>query len=168
MICHIRITFKTVEIYVQNAGNAQDEVRKNTALPLQEEADQVAETIKEDELNKIEINNEDVINKQENIIKNWSKGKELTLAAKAFVYSQEDSKLHEGEKIDYWTPQKNSETQEDLEVLKGQTVKYTGNYSKSVDKMTNEGLIYVEIEKDEIKGYIKCKFIQNSSEPGLY
>lgn len=40
---------KTVSQVSQNAGNAQDEVRKNTALPLQEEADQVAETIKEDE-----------------------------------------------------------------------------------------------------------------------
>lgn len=40
---------KTVFQVSQNAGNAQDEVQKNTALPLQEEADQVAETIKEDE-----------------------------------------------------------------------------------------------------------------------
>ena len=40
---------KTVSQVSQNAENAQDEVRKNTALPLQEEADQVAETIKEDE-----------------------------------------------------------------------------------------------------------------------
>ena len=40
---------KTVSQVSQNAGNAQDEVQKNTALPLQEEADQVAETIKEDE-----------------------------------------------------------------------------------------------------------------------
>lgn len=123
------------------------------------------ETIKnQDEVNDVKITNEDEIKKEEDIIKGWEKGKELTISATAYVYSQEDSKLHEGEKIDYWTPQKNSETQEDLEVLKGQTVKYTGNYSKSVDKMTNEGLIYVEIEKDEIKGYIKCKFIQNSSD----
>lgn len=40
---------KTVSQVSQNAGNAQVEVQKNTVLPLQEEADQVAATIKEDE-----------------------------------------------------------------------------------------------------------------------
>ena len=123
------------------------------------------ETIKDDEdLNKIDINNKDVIEEQEKIIKKWSKGKELTLAAKAFVYSQEDSTLHPGEKIDYWTPQKNEKTQKNLEIQKNETVKYTGKYSISVNKMTNEGLIYVGIKKDDIKGYIKYNFIVKDSE----
>lgn len=118
------------------------------------------ETIKDDEdLNKTDINNKEVIEEQEKIIKKWSKGKELTLAAKAFVYSQEDSTIHPGEKIDYWTPQKNEKTQKNLEIQKNETVKYTGKYSISVNKMTNEGLIYVGIEKDDIKGYIKYNFI---------
>lgn len=122
------------------------------------------ETIKNnDESNNVKITNEDEIKKQEEIIKGWKKGQELTLSATAYVYSQEDSKLHKGEKIDYWTPQKDSKTQEDLEISKGQTVTYTGKYSRSIDKMTNEGLIYVEIKKDEIKGYIKYNFIENSS-----
>lgn len=122
------------------------------------------ETIKDDDLNKIDINNQDVINKQEKIVKTWSKGKELTIAAKAFVYSQEDSTLHPGEKIDYWTPQKNEKTQNNLEIRKNETVKYTGEYSISVNKMTNEGLIYIGIEKDDIKGYIKYNFIVKDSE----
>ncbi len=122
------------------------------------------ETVKgDDELNQVEINNKDVIKKQEEIIKKWNKGKELTLAAKAFVYSQEDSKLHKGEKIDYWTPQKSEKTRNDLELQKGATVTYTGEYSTSVNKMTNQGLIYVGIEKDNIKGYIKYNFIVNDS-----
>ena len=123
------------------------------------------ETIKDDDdLNKIDINNQDVINKQEKIVKKWSKGKELTLAAKAFVYSQEDSTLHPGQKIDYWTPQKNEKTQNNLEIRKNAIVTYTGEYSISVNKMTNEGLIYVGIEKDDIKGYIKYNFIVKDSE----
>lgn len=123
------------------------------------------ETIKDDDdLNKIDINNQDVINKQEKIVKKWSKGKELTLAAKAFVYSQEDSTLHPGQKIDYWTPQKNEKKQKNVEIQKDETVKYTGKYSISVNKMTNEGLIYVGIEKDDIKGYIKYNFIVKDSE----
>lgn len=123
------------------------------------------ETIKDDDdLNKTDINNKDVINKQEKIVKKWNKGKELTLAAKAFVYSQEDSILHPGEKIDYWTPQKNEKTQNNLEIRKNEKVTYTGEYSISINKMTNEGLIYIGIEKDDIKGYIKYNFIVKDSE----
>ena len=123
------------------------------------------ETIKnKDECNDIKITNEDEIAKQEEIIKGWKKGQELTLSATATVYSQEDSKLHKGEKIDYWTPQKNSEDQNDLTISKGQTVKYTGKYSRSVDRMNNEGLIYVGIKKDDISGYIIYNFIENESD----
>lgn len=122
------------------------------------------ETVKdEDELNNTEINNKDVINRQEKEVKGWEKGKELTLTATAFVYSQEDSKLHSGEKIDYWTPQKSDKTQENLKIQKNETVTYTGDYSISIDKMYNEGLIYVGIEKDDIKGYIKYNFISKDS-----
>lgn len=123
------------------------------------------ETIKnEDDSDKNNMTNKSEIAKQEKEVKTWEKGKELTLSAKAFVYSQEDSKLHPGEKIDYWTAQKNKNTLQNLYLSKGTAVKYTGKYSISVDKMTNEGLIYVGIEKDDIKGYIKYNFINKDSE----
>lgn len=122
------------------------------------------ETIKnEDDSDKNNMANKSEIAKQEKEVKTWKKGKELTLSAKAFVYSQEDSKLHPGEKIDYWTAQKNKNTLQNLYLSKGTAVKYTGQYSISVDKMTNEGLIYVGIEKDDIKGYIKYNFINKDS-----
>ena len=122
------------------------------------------ETIKnEDDSDKNNMTNKSEIAKQEKEVKTWEKGKELTLSAKAFVYSQEDSKLHPGEKIDYWTAQKNKNTLQNLYLSKGTAVKYTGQYSISVDKMTNEGLIYVGIEKDDIKGYIKYNFINKDS-----
>lgn len=121
------------------------------------------ETIKSEDLNKVEIINEDVIKKQEKVIKTWSTGKELTISAKTFVYEQEDSTLHKGEKIDYWLPQRDSGTKRNIEIKKGEIVTYTGKYSLSVDKYSNEGLIYVEIQKDKIKGYIKYNFIVNSS-----
>lgn len=117
------------------------------------------ETIKEDNDDDIEMTNKDIINKEESDVKTWKKGKELTLSAKAFVYEQEESNLHPGQKIDYWTAQKNPSTLQNLAILKGTTVKYTGKYSISVDKMTNEGVIYIGIEKDDIKGYIKYNFI---------
>ena len=123
------------------------------------------ETIKVKEDNdSIEITNKEEIAAQEEIIKNWSKGKELTLLATALVYDQEDSKIHEGEKIDYWTPQKDKSSQSNIKIQKDETVSYNGKYSKSVDKMTNEGLIYIGIKKDNIEGYIKYKFVEESTE----
>lgn len=66
------------------------------------------ETVKtEDDSNTDDMTNKSEISKQEKEVKTWEKGKELTLSAKAFVYSQEESKLHPGEKIDYWPAQKN-------------------------------------------------------------
>ncbi len=122
------------------------------------------ETVKDGEdSDKDNITNKDSIAKQEDEIKTWKKGNKLTLSAKAFVYSQEESKLHPGEKIDYWTAQKNENTLQDLSLPKGKTVEYTGDYSVSVDKMTNEGLIYVGIKIDDIKGYIKYNFINKDS-----
>jgi len=110
------------------------------------------ETVKtEDDSNTDDMTNKSEISKQEKEVKTWEKGKELTLSAKAFVYSQEESKLHPGEKIDYWPAQKNKNTLQDLYLTKGTTVKYTGKYSISLDKMYNEGIIYVGIEKDDIK-----------------
>lgn len=122
------------------------------------------ETIKnEEDSNKNDMVNKSDIAKQEKEVKSWKKGKDLTLSAKAFVYSQEDSKLHPGEKIDYWPAQKNKNTLQDLYLTKGTTVKYTGKYSISLDKMYNEGIIYVGIEKDDVKGYIKYNFINKDS-----
>lgn len=126
------------------------------------------ETIKnEDDSDKNNMTNKSEIAKQEKEVKTWEKGKELTLSAKAFVYSQEDSKLHPGEKIDYWTAQKNENTLRNLSLSKGTTLKYTGKYSISVDKMTNEGIIYVGIKREEddkdISGYIKYNFIDKDS-----
>ena len=122
------------------------------------------ETIKnEEDSNKNDMVNKSDIAKQEKEVKSWKKGKDLTLSAKAFVYSQEDSKLHPGEKIDYWPAQKNKNTLQNLYLSKGTTVKYTGEYSISLDKMNNEGIIYVGIEKDDIKGYIKYNFIDKDS-----
>ena len=121
-------------------------------------------TIKnEEDSNKNDMVNKSDIAKQEKEVKSWKKGKDLTLSAKAFVYSQEDSKLHPGEKIDYWPAQKNKNTLQNLYLSKGTTVKYTGEYSISLDKMNNEGIIYVGIEKDDIKGYIKYNFIDKDS-----
>lgn len=122
--------------------------------------------INQDENNSIEITNKEEISKQEEIIKNWSEGKELTIGATALVYSQEESRLNPGEKIDYWVPQKSEKTQRDLKISENETVTYTGNYSISVNKMTNEGLIYVEIEKDDIKGYVKYSYILKDSDEG--
>lgn len=122
------------------------------------------ETVKtEDDSNTDDMTNKSEISKQEKEVKTWEKGKELTLSAKAFVYSQEESKLHPGEKIDYWPAQKNKNTLQDLYLTKGTTVKYTGKYSISLDKMYNEGIIYVGIEKDDVKGYIKYNFINKDS-----
>lgn len=122
------------------------------------------ETIKnEEDSNKNDMVNKSDIAKQEKEVKSWKKGKDLTLSAKAYVYSQEDSKLHPGEKIDYWPAQKNKNTLQNLYLSKGTTVKYTGEYSISLDKMNNEGIIYVGIEKDDIKGYIKYNFIDKDS-----
>lgn len=122
------------------------------------------ETVKtEDDSNTDDMTNKSEILKQEKEVKTWEKGKELTLSAKAFVYSQEESKLHPGEKIDYWPAQKNKNTLQDLYLTKGTTVKYTGKYSISLDKMYNEGIIYVGIEKDDVKGYIKYNFINKDS-----
>lgn len=119
--------------------------------------------IDQDESDTIEIINKEKIQKQEEIIKKWSEGKELTLGATAFVYSQEESRLNPGEKIDYWVPQKSEKTQNDLKISQNEKVTYTGNYSISVNKLTNEGLIYVEIEQDDIKGYIKYNYILKDS-----
>ena len=82
------------------------------------------ETIKnEEDSNKNDMVNKSDIAKQEKEVKSWKKGKDLTLSAKAFVYSQEDSKLHPGEKIDYWPAQKNKNTLQNLYLSKGTTVK---------------------------------------------
>lgn len=123
------------------------------------------ETIVQDENSEeINITNKEEISKQEELIKNWKEGKELKLEATAFVYSQEDSKLEPGKKIDYWIPQKDPKNQNNLKISKDETVKYTGDYNISVNKMTNEGLIYIGIEKDDIKGYIKYTYVLNDSD----
>lgn len=119
--------------------------------------------IEQEENNSAELTNKEAINKQEEIIKKWNKGKKLTLDATAYVYSQEESRLNPGKKIDYWVPQKSEETQGDLKISENKTVTYTGNYSVSVNKMTNEGLIYIEIEMGDIKGYVKYSYISNDS-----
>ena len=122
------------------------------------------ETVKVEQDDTTEITNKDEIDAEEAIIKNWSNNKELTLLASAYVYKQEDSKIHQGEKIDYWTPIKDKSSQINITIEKDEKVTYTGKYSKSVDKMTNEGLIYVGIKKDDIEGYIKYKFVEENSE----
>lgn len=122
--------------------------------------------ISQDENSDIEITNKEEIAKQETIIKSWGEGKELKIGATAFVYDQQESKLHPGEKIDYWVPQKSEKTQQNLKLSGNQTVTYTGNYSVSVNKLTSEGLIYVEIEKDDIKGYVKYSYILNEANGG--
>lgn len=114
-----------------------------------------------DQDNKLDIINKENINKQEETIKSWENGKSLKIVSDAYVYEQKESELHPGEKIDYWMKKIDSSTQDNLEIKEGKKVKYTGNYSISVNKATNEGLIYIEIEKDDLKGYVKYRCISS-------
>ena len=104
---------------------------------------------------KSEMVNKDDINNQENTIKEWQKEKELKVVSKASVYEQTDSQLNPGEKIDYWTKKIKEGTQQYENFEKDDIVSYTGNYSISVNKLTNEGIIYIEVKKDDITGYVK-------------
>lgn len=102
-----------------------------------------------------DIINRGDINNQENAIKSWQNGKELKAVFDAFIYEQEESELHPGEKLDYWTQRVQKGTQQYEKFNKDDIVTYTGNYSISVNKQTNEGLIYIEVEKEDLKGYVK-------------
>ena len=104
---------------------------------------------------KSEMVNKDDINNQENTIKEWQKEKELKVVSKASVYEQTDSQLNPGEKIDYWTKKIKEGTQQYENFEKDDIVSYTGNYSISVNKLTNEGIIYIEVKNDELTGYVK-------------
>lgn len=111
--------------------------------------------------NQEDITNRESINKQETTIKTWKSGKKLKVISDAYVYEQKDSELHPSEKIDYWVKKIDDSTQKDIEIKEGEKVSYTGNYSISVNKSTNKGLIYIEVEKDNIKGYVKYRSISS-------
>lgn len=111
-----------------------------------------------------DIINRNDINNQENNIKSWQNGKELKVVSDAMIYEQEDSTLHPGEKLDYWTQRVDKETQQYEKFDKDDIVTYTGNYSVSVNVQTNEGLIYIEVEKDDLKGYVKYSSLASNLE----
>lgn len=103
---------------------------------------------------------------REDIVKQWSSGQKLIIVnGKATVYEQEESTLNPGTYIDYWHEKlKEGKLDEYVTIADGTEVTYTGTYKTNTNKLTNEVVVYVEVDTGKEKVFVKSTHLKVKEE----
>lgn len=101
----------------------------------------------------------------EETVKTWQQGQALTIKGRATIWEQTASQLTPGSDTGHWyrKPKKNEINVYET-IADGTEVTYTGTYKKSTNAITKETVIYVQIQHEEEKVFVRSTNLRQKAD----
>lgn len=97
-------------------------------------------------------------------VKTWVEGQTLLIKSEAIVYEQEESQLNPGADTGHWYEKRKEGIKDIITIPAGVEVTYTGTYKNSTNALSKETVVYVEVKRNDLTGYVKANLLIEKEE----